>query len=71
MTDRMRVGVVGCGLIAQVMHLPYLADSTDRFEIAAVCDLSRAGRGRLRRALRLSPRSELGGAAGASRSTRC
>jgi predicted dehydrogenase len=37
--DRTRVGVIGCGLIAQVMHLPYLAELPDRFEIAAVCDL--------------------------------
>ena len=36
--DRMRVGVVGCGLIAQVMHLPYLAELSDRFEIVALCD---------------------------------
>jgi predicted dehydrogenase len=33
------VGVIGCGLIAQVMHLPYLSEMSDRFEIAAVCDL--------------------------------
>ena len=39
MADRTRVGVVGCGLIAQVMHLPYLAELSDRFEVAAVCDL--------------------------------
>ncbi len=39
MADRARVGVVGCGLIAQVMHLPYLMELPDRFEIAAVCDL--------------------------------
>ncbi len=32
---------MGCGLIAQVMHLPYLAELPDRFELAAVCDLSR------------------------------
>src|SRR6202165_4491483 len=37
----MRVGVVGCGLIAQVMHLHYLRELSDRFEIAALCDLSR------------------------------
>jgi predicted dehydrogenase len=37
--ERTRVGVIGCGLIAQVMHLPYLAELADRFEIAAVCDL--------------------------------
>jgi predicted dehydrogenase len=35
-----RVGVVGCGLIAQVMHLPYLTELADRFEIAALCDVS-------------------------------
>jgi predicted dehydrogenase len=37
---RIRVGVVGCGLVAQVMHLNYLRELADRFEIAAVCDLS-------------------------------
>ncbi len=35
-----RVGIVGCGLIAQVMHLQYLSELEDRFTIAAVCDLS-------------------------------
>jgi predicted dehydrogenase len=40
MAERTRVGVVGCGLIAQVMHLPYLAELRDRYEIAALCDLS-------------------------------
>jgi predicted dehydrogenase len=40
MADRLRVGVVGCGLVAQVMHLNYLRELADRFEIAAVCDLS-------------------------------
>ena len=34
------MGVIGCGLVAQVMHLHYLRELTDRFEIAAVCDLS-------------------------------
>ena len=38
MPERTRVGVVGCGLIAQVMHLPYLAELADRFELAALCD---------------------------------
>jgi predicted dehydrogenase len=36
---RLRVGVVGTGLIAQVMHLHYLTELADRFEIAAVCDV--------------------------------
>ena len=41
MAARLRIGVIGCGLIAQVMHLPYLRELSDRFEIAALCDLSR------------------------------
>jgi predicted dehydrogenase len=40
MGERIRVGVIGCGLVAQVMHLPYLRELSDRFEIAGVCDLS-------------------------------
>jgi predicted dehydrogenase len=36
---KVRVGLVGTGLIAQVMHLHYLAELADRFEVAAVCDL--------------------------------
>jgi predicted dehydrogenase len=37
---RLKVGVIGCGLIAQVMHLHYLRALSDRFEISAICDLS-------------------------------
>ena len=37
---RLRVGVVGCGLIAQVMHLHYLRDLPELFEITALCDVS-------------------------------
>jgi len=33
--------VVGTGVIAQVMHLHYLAELADRFDVAAVCDLDR------------------------------
>jgi predicted dehydrogenase len=36
--ERLRVGVVGCGGIAQMMHLPYLRELDDRFEIAALAD---------------------------------
>jgi predicted dehydrogenase len=36
---RLRVGLVGTGLIAQVMHLHYLSELADRFEVAAVCDI--------------------------------
>jgi len=38
-TGRVRVGLVGTGLIAQVMHLHYLAELAGRYEVAAVCDL--------------------------------
>jgi predicted dehydrogenase len=39
---RLRVGVVGAGLIAQVMHLHYLRELSDRFEISVVCDIAPA-----------------------------
>jgi predicted dehydrogenase len=37
--QRLRVGVVGAGVIAQVMHLHYLAELRDIFEVTAVCDI--------------------------------
>lgn len=39
MTLRIRVGLIGLGEVAQLMHLPLLADDS-RFEIAAVTDVS-------------------------------
>jgi predicted dehydrogenase len=36
---RLRVGVVGAGVIAQVMHLHYLSELSDRFEVTAICDI--------------------------------
>jgi predicted dehydrogenase len=38
--QRIRVGLIGCGLIAQVKHLPHLRDLAEEFEIAALCDIS-------------------------------
>jgi predicted dehydrogenase len=35
---RIRVAVVGCGMIAQIAHLPHLARLHDLFEVVAVCD---------------------------------
>lgn len=35
-----RIGVVGCGAIGQVHHVPNLHDLPDLFELAAVCDVS-------------------------------
>jgi predicted dehydrogenase len=40
MTPRLRVGVIGCGVIAQVMHLPHLLELDDRFQLSAVCDIA-------------------------------
>lgn len=40
MTRKLKVGVVGAGLIAQVMHLNYLRELSDEFEIFALCDIS-------------------------------
>jgi predicted dehydrogenase len=31
---------VGCGLVAQVMHLPFLRELSDRYEVRALCDIS-------------------------------
>lgn len=38
--NRIRVGILGCGQIAQIMHLPYLNDS-GLFEIYALSDVSK------------------------------
>jgi predicted dehydrogenase len=40
-TTRLRTGVIGCGLVAQVMHLPYLAELSELFDVRALCDSSR------------------------------
>jgi len=39
---RVRLGVVGCGAIAQIQHLPNLATLQEEFEVVAVCDRSPA-----------------------------
>jgi predicted dehydrogenase len=39
---RLRVGVVGCGEAAQIMHLPSLRFLDELFEVTAVCDVSRS-----------------------------
>ena len=38
--DRVRVGVLGLGAVAQAVHLPLLDRLADRFRIAAIADLS-------------------------------
>src|SRR6266446_10542203 len=37
---KMKVGLVGLGEIAQIIHLPILQAHSDQFEIAAICDIS-------------------------------
>ncbi|MDQ3890792.1 MAG: Gfo/Idh/MocA family oxidoreductase [Actinomycetota bacterium] len=46
---RVRIAVVGGGLVAQAMHLHYLAHMSERFELAAVVDPSATVREALRR----------------------
>jgi len=41
-SGKLRVGVIGCGGIAQMMHLPTFAERPDLFEITAVADISEA-----------------------------
>lgn len=35
-----RLGIVGCGEVAQIIHLPTLAQLRDRFTVTALCDIS-------------------------------
>jgi predicted dehydrogenase len=37
---RLRVGVIGCGTVAQIMWLPNLRQLDEHFELKAICDLS-------------------------------
>lgn len=39
-----RVGIVGCGAIAQLAHLPTLKFLNELFSVVAVCDISKASR---------------------------
>ena len=41
---RVRIGVVGCGMVAQAEHLPYLSELQGRFDLVAVADPSRTVR---------------------------
>ena len=38
--DRIRIGVVGCGAIAQVQHLPHITELRDRYDLVGLCDVS-------------------------------
>jgi len=36
----LRLGVIGCGLVAQAVHFHYLGELSDRFDVRALCDVS-------------------------------
>jgi predicted dehydrogenase len=38
--EKLKVGVIGLGKVAQIIHLPILEDQTDRYKICALCDVS-------------------------------
>ena len=39
---RLKVGIVGCGLIAQIKHIPNIFRLSEMYELKAVCDISSA-----------------------------
>lgn len=39
--SRIKIGLIGCGAIAQVQHMPNLMDLQDLFEVTMVCDISK------------------------------
>ena len=39
MSDKIKVGIIGCGGIANAKHLPSLAHQSHRLEIVAFCDI--------------------------------
>ena len=39
MVKKVKIGIVGCGLISQIMHLPHLSEM-DEFEVVSLCDIS-------------------------------
>src|SRR5215203_1499473 len=38
--EQVKVGVIGLGEVAQIIHLPILQSLSDRFRIQAICDIS-------------------------------
>src|SRR5260370_39658705 len=41
MADPLRIGVIGCGAIAQIMHIPYMVDY-EQFDLVALSDMNRS-----------------------------
>ncbi len=40
--DQLRVGIVGCGEVVQIIHLPSLTRLSDKFRVTALCDVSQS-----------------------------
>ena len=38
--SRLRIGIIGCGSVTQIIHLPTLNQLNDLFEVTALCDVS-------------------------------
>src|ERR1051326_1094314 len=38
--QRLKIGIIGCGAIAQIQHLPHLRELDDQFAIGGLSDLS-------------------------------
>ena len=38
---KLRIGLIGCGEVTQIMHLPSLTQLADHFTVTALCDVSR------------------------------
>ena len=38
--SRLRIGIIGCGSVSQIVHLPTLNQLNDLFEVTALCDVS-------------------------------
>lgn len=42
MTQPLRIGVIGCGAIAQIMHIPHLTEYTEHFTLVAISDINQS-----------------------------
>lgn len=38
--SQLRIGIIGCGSVSQIIHLPTLNQLNDRFTVTAICDVS-------------------------------
>ncbi len=38
--QRIRIGIIGCGEVAQIIHWPTLGQLSDQYEVTALCDVS-------------------------------